>query len=69
MVIQNSGDSVENIDRLGAIRCFKLHLDRLNNRFLRENMEYQIVVFLHFPKEFSYGYLRFEGSGKIPLGR
>ena len=24
---------------------------------------------LHFPKELSYGYLRFEGNGKIPLGR
>ena len=26
-------------------------------------------VFLHFPKELSYGYIRFEGNGKIPLGR
>jgi hypothetical protein len=25
--------------------------------------------FLHFPSELSYGYLRFEGNGKIPLGR
>ena len=25
--------------------------------------------FLHFPNELSYGYLRFEGNGKIPLGR
>ena len=25
--------------------------------------------FLHFPKKLSYGYLRFEGNGKIPLGR
>ena len=24
---------------------------------------------LHFPKELSYGYLRFEGNGKIPLER
>ena len=24
---------------------------------------------LHFPKELSYGYLRFEGNGKIPWGR
>ena len=24
---------------------------------------------LHFPWELSYGYLRFEGNGKIPLGR
>ena len=24
---------------------------------------------LHFPKELSYGYLWFEGNGKIPLGR
>ena len=24
---------------------------------------------LHFPFEPSYGYLRFEGNGKIPLGR
>ena len=24
---------------------------------------------LHFPKELSYGYLRFEGNGKIALGR
>ena len=24
---------------------------------------------LHFPKQLSYGYLRFEGYGKIPLGR
>ena len=24
---------------------------------------------MHFPKELSYGYLRFEGNGKIPLGR
>ena len=24
---------------------------------------------LHFPLELSYGYLRFEGNGKIPLGR
>ncbi len=25
--------------------------------------------FLHFSLEPSYGYLRFEGNGKIPLGR
>ena len=25
--------------------------------------------FLHFSLELSYGYLRFEGNGKIPLGR
>ena len=25
--------------------------------------------FLHFPNELGYGYLRFEGNGKIPLGR
>ena len=25
--------------------------------------------FLHFPNKLSYGYLRFEGNGKIPLGR
>jgi hypothetical protein len=25
--------------------------------------------FLHFPNELSYGYLRFEGNGKIPLQR
>ena len=24
--------------------------------------------FLHFPNELCYGYLRFEGNGKIPLG-
>ena len=27
------------------------------------------TFFLHFPNELSYGYLRFEGNGKIPLGR
>ena len=26
-------------------------------------------LFLHFPNELCYGYLRFEGNGKIPLGR
>ena len=26
-------------------------------------------MFLHFPNKHSYGYLRFEGNGKIPLGR
>ena len=25
--------------------------------------------FLHFPNKLIYGYLRFEGNGKIPLGR
>ena len=25
--------------------------------------------FLHFPNELCYGYPRFEGNGKIPLGR
>ena len=25
--------------------------------------------FLHFPNELCYGYLKFEGNGKIPLGR
>ena len=25
-------------------------------------------LFLHFPNELCYGYLRFEGNGKIPLG-
>ena len=25
--------------------------------------------FLHFPNELSYGYLRFEGNGEIPMGR
>ena len=46
-----------------------------NNRFLRERgmasnpkMEYQVFS-LHFPKELSYGYLRFEGNWKIPLER
>ena len=31
-------------------------------------MDYR-TFFLHFPKELSYGYCRFEGNGKIPLGR
>ena len=42
-----------------------------NNRFLRERgmaskpkMEYIPGFSLHFPKELSYGYLRFEGNGK-----
>ena len=26
-------------------------------------------LFLHFPNELSYGYLTFEGNGKIPQGR
>ena len=26
-------------------------------------------LFLHFPNEICYGYLTFEGNGKIPLGR
>ena len=26
-------------------------------------------IFLHFPNELCYGYLRLEGNGKIPLGR
>jgi hypothetical protein len=49
---------------------------KLNNRFLRERgmasnpkMEYVPGFSLHFPKELSYGNLRFEGNGKIPLGR
>ena len=25
--------------------------------------------FLHFPNELCYGYIRFEGNGKIPVGR
>ena len=47
----------------------------LNNRVLREigmasNPKNGIPGFsLHFPKELSYGYLWFEGNGKIPLGR
>ena len=27
------------------------------------------TFFLHFPNELSYGYLRFEGNGEIPMGR
>ena len=44
----------------------------LNNRFLRESgmastlkMGYQ-GFFLHFPKELSYGYVRFEGIFPFP---
>ena len=64
---------------------YHLDLDKINviyffekkylNRFLRERgMAVQpqngIPGFsLHFQKEISYGYLRFEGNGKIPLGR
>ena len=55
----------------------KENIEPLNNRFLRESgmaastlkMEYIPVLFFHFPKELSYGYIRFEGNGKIPLGR
>ena len=32
-------------------------------------MEHVPGFSLHFPKEISYGYLRFEGNGKILLGR
>ena len=42
------------------------------NRFLRERVQPQNGIpgfSLHFSKELSYGYLRFEGNGKIPLGR
>ena len=49
-----------------------IHL-RFNNRFLRERgmasnpkMEDIPGFSLYFPKELSYGYLRFEGNGKIP---
>jgi hypothetical protein len=48
----------------------------LNNRFLRERgmastskMEYVPGFSLHFPKELSYGYLRFEGNGKNSFGK
>jgi hypothetical protein len=30
---------------------------------------HDIIFFLYFPNELSYGYLRFEGNEKIPLGR
>ena len=33
------------------------------------HFSYYQVFFLHFPLELSYGYLWFEGNGKIPLGR
>ena len=47
------------------------NLNCFNNRFLRErgmvsNPKMEYHVFLNFPKELSYGYLRFEGNGKIP---
>ena len=42
----------------------------INNRFLRKRgMEYLPGFSLNFPKELSYGYLKFEGNGKISLGK
>ena len=50
----------------------KISLNRLcwRKRGLASNPLFIIPGFsLHFPWELSYGYLRFEGNGKIPLGR
>ena len=35
----------------------------------RPTPKWNTMFILHFPLEPSYGYLRFEGNGKIPLGR
>ena len=35
----------------------------------RPTPKWNTRFFFHFPKELSYGYLRFEGNGKIPLER
>ena len=50
--------------------------DNFINRFLRERgmastpkMEYVPGFYFHFPKELSYGYLRFEGNGKNLSGK
>ena len=53
---------------------FNLFIFDLNIRFLRERgmVHPQNGIpgfFVHFLIELSYGYHRFEGNGKIPLGR
>ena len=43
--------------------------DHFNRSSRRKPTFHKTRLFLHFPNELCYGYLRFEGNGKIPLGR
>ena len=48
----------------------KLNITTWRKRGLASNPLFIIPgFFLHFSLELDYGYLRFEGNGKIPLGR
>ena len=49
-----------------------LHFNRSSRRKRGNGVQptfHNTRLFLHFPNELYYGYLRFEGNGKIPLGR
>ena len=47
-----------------------INRDKLRKSGLASNPLFILPdFFLHFPNELSYGYLRFEGNRKIPLGK
>ena len=55
---------------LGRVFDDDLNISTWRKRGVASNPLFIIPgFFLHFSLEPSYGYLRFEGNGKIPLGR
>ena len=53
-----------------VVRIKTLNRSSMRNRGMAFNPLFIIPDFyFHFPNELSYGYLRFGGNGKIPLGR
>ena len=52
------------------LKSFLFNISTWRKSSLASNPLFRIPgFFLHFSLELSYGYLRFEGNGKIPLGR
>ena len=65
-------DPLTNPDLVTQVRIDTIGINRLSRRKrgMASNPLFIIPdLFLHFPNELCYGYLRFEENGKIPLGR
>ena len=60
------------LDPVPLFHLYDLLIETFLNGLKRLGVQPQNEIpgfILHFPLEPSYGYLRFEGNGKIPLGR
>ena len=63
----NSGFMIAHCTAAALGKFFKQHVFEGKRHGVQSQNRIQGFS-LHFPKEISYGYLRFEGNGKIPFG-